>query len=108
MVENAFRILANRFRVFHTRINLSPDKMTQMILATCCLHNFLVESNNSYTSLCDAEDMENHTATNGAWRNDPLATVLPPLLEDKCLMNSTTGAILYFLTFYFVLFLSTI
>ena len=71
VVENAFGILANRFRVFHTKINLSPDKVTDMVLATCCLHNFLVENSKSYTSICDSEDLENCVTANGAWRSDP-------------------------------------
>ena len=39
VVENAFGILAHRWRVFLTTIKLSPDKVTDIILATCCLHN---------------------------------------------------------------------
>ncbi|XP_064088348.1 uncharacterized protein LOC135202814 [Macrobrachium nipponense] len=39
MVENAFRILANRFRVFHTSICLKPDRAESIVLASCVLHN---------------------------------------------------------------------
>lgn len=38
VVENAFGILAHRWRVFLTTIKLSPDKVTDIILAACrCL-----------------------------------------------------------------------
>lgn len=41
VVENAFGILANRFRILLTTINLSPEKV-QIITLTCCvLHNYL-------------------------------------------------------------------
>ena len=37
VVENAFGILANRFRVFLTTINLSPYKVTNANLAACTM-----------------------------------------------------------------------
>lgn len=48
VVENAFGILANRFRVFLTTINLSADKVQCITLACCTLHNFLRAENPSY------------------------------------------------------------
>ncbi|XP_068121499.1 uncharacterized protein [Hyperolius riggenbachi] len=41
VVENAFGILANRFRVLHTAINLHLDKVDVVVYACCMLHNFL-------------------------------------------------------------------
>ena len=40
IVENAFEILANRFRVFMTIIHLYPDNIESLILASCVLHNY--------------------------------------------------------------------
>jgi len=58
LVENAFGILVNRFRVFLTTLTLGPDKVTDVLLAACCLHNYLVETNkHTYTSV---EDMYPH------------------------------------------------
>lgn len=72
VVENAFGILANRFRVFLTTINLSPDKVVQLVLAACCLHNYLVDKNkHAYLSVRDVEDTDNHNVRPGFWRNDP-------------------------------------
>ena len=71
VVENAFGILANRFRVFLTTINLGHEKVNVIILATCCLHNFMVANNMSnYTSCQDIEDTENQQFTPGQWRRD--------------------------------------
>nr|XP_022903097.1 protein ALP1-like [Onthophagus taurus] len=41
VVENAFGILANRFRILLNTINLSPEKVQVITLACCVLHNFL-------------------------------------------------------------------
>ena len=41
IVENAFGILAQRFRVFHTKINLSLETVREVIKVTCLLHNLL-------------------------------------------------------------------
>lgn len=65
VVENAFGILANRFRVFLTTILLSPDKVQSLILAACCLHNYMVSNNkHAYISALDKEDSQ-HTVTAG-------------------------------------------
>ena len=40
-VENAFGILASRFRIFYKPIHLSPSKVENIVLACCALHNYL-------------------------------------------------------------------
>lgn len=42
IVENVFGILASRFRIFHTAINLEPQNIEKVVLAACALHNFLM------------------------------------------------------------------
>lgn len=39
--ENAFGILTQMFRLFQRRIKMSPEHIDKVVLATCCLHNFL-------------------------------------------------------------------
>lgn len=41
VVENAFGILSNRFRIFHSAINLKIETVEQVVLTCCYLHNFL-------------------------------------------------------------------
>ena len=41
VAENAFEILANRFRVFMTPIGLVPEKVEVITIACCTLHNYL-------------------------------------------------------------------
>lgn len=43
VVENAFGILANRFRVLLNTIPLRPEKAKLITQACCALHNFLKE-----------------------------------------------------------------
>ncbi|KAJ8043858.1 Protein ALP1-like [Holothuria leucospilota] len=73
VVENAFGILANRFRVFQTNIALEPAKVEKLVLASCALHNFLrVEAGNSYlNTMVDKEDFQTHDLIPGSWRSDP-------------------------------------
>lgn len=41
VIENSFGILASRFRIFHTAINLKLDTIDKIVLTCCSLHNFL-------------------------------------------------------------------
>ena len=41
IVENAFGILAARWRVFHTKLAVRPQCVNSIVKATCVLHNFL-------------------------------------------------------------------
>lgn len=76
VVENAFGILAHRWRVFLTTIKMCPDKLTYVLFAACCLHNYLVEKNKStYTAAADVENAD-HTISEGMWRNDQRLTGL--------------------------------
>ncbi|XP_071050677.1 uncharacterized protein [Onthophagus taurus] len=45
-VECAFGILANKWRIFHTAINLDPDFVTDVVKAACILHNFVIRKDN--------------------------------------------------------------
>lgn len=39
--ENAFGILTKRFRIYQRRLQIIPEHTDKVVLATCCLHNFL-------------------------------------------------------------------
>lgn len=41
VVENAFGILSQRFRIYNRRIHLQPEVVDNVILTTCILHNFI-------------------------------------------------------------------
>ena len=45
VVENAFGILANRWRFYHCHIYLNPDNLTSVVKATVVIHNILTLPN---------------------------------------------------------------
>ena len=62
VMENAFGILANRFRIFLTSIAVVPETAVKIVLASCVLHRFLrTESphRSTPTETCDIESIEN-------------------------------------------------
>jgi hypothetical protein len=51
--ENAFGMLANVFRAFHTPIYLQPSKAAKVVLACCALHNYLRSGSNGCGSTAE-------------------------------------------------------
>ncbi|KAL4156134.1 hypothetical protein QTP88_000169 [Uroleucon formosanum] len=47
-LENAFGLIASRFRILQTSINVNPNDTNYIVLAICTLHNFLIKHNSSY------------------------------------------------------------
>ena len=77
--ENAFGILANRWRVFRRPFLLEPDKVKIITLATITLHNWLRSDSNKGkvyipSGLVDREDIESGRVINGSWRSDEIAS----------------------------------
>ena len=63
--ENGFGILANRFRIFLTTIQLSPENTEKVVLASCVLHNFLQDKSPMQYTPPGSFDIKN----TGNWRN---------------------------------------
>ncbi|CAB4029987.1 Hypothetical predicted protein, partial [Paramuricea clavata] len=57
--ENAFGILGNRWRVFRSRIALSPEKVSILVLGAITLHNYL-RSNSTAGKIYMPEDLFDH------------------------------------------------
>ncbi|GFT51223.1 protein ALP1-like [Trichonephila clavipes] len=71
--ENAFGILAARFRVFGTTILTSVPNTKLIVLAACSFHNFLTnKSKNTYIpeDCADREDILNGVLIEGNWRQN--------------------------------------
>nr|XP_055049571.1 uncharacterized protein LOC129435091 [Misgurnus anguillicaudatus] len=60
VVENAFGILAARWRIFHRRINLHPKNVDRVVVAACILHNFLLAPSENVRLLEEAEELGRH------------------------------------------------
>lgn len=71
VVENAFGILATRFRVFRSEIGISVDKVDSVVLAACVLQNYLLNKTNTYIGPGDIDryDMQTGELIPGEWRN---------------------------------------
>ncbi|KAA0183248.1 hypothetical protein HAZT_HAZT010340 [Hyalella azteca] len=71
VVENAFGILAHRFRCLLTTLQQSPKKVEALVLACCLLHNLM---RTRYPMLIaeglDREDPVTHHMQPGAWRQE--------------------------------------
>ncbi|XP_035205207.1 protein ALP1-like isoform X2 [Stegodyphus dumicola] len=75
-VENAFGILASRWRVLRTEIALNPEHANKVVLACCCLHNYLMKNElgkaaKKYCPVNFADSLlSNATIKEGMWRTE--------------------------------------
>ena len=76
IVENAFGIMAARWRVLHTCIQTSANNAELIVRACICLHNLMrMRYPGHQRNIIDVED-ENHNLIPGQWREER------PLMED--------------------------
>lgn len=70
-VENVFGIMATRFRLLHTQINLKLSTTISAVSAICILHNILNRRNGSVYINAGSVDQEdcNFGVVPGEWRN---------------------------------------
>lgn len=74
VVENAFGLLASKFRIFHTTITLGPEKIDHIVMACVVLHNLLRRTcgrNYIKPSEIDIEDPVTNFVIPGDWRKTP-------------------------------------
>lgn len=72
VVENAFGILASRFRVFLSPITIDVQHVDAVVLASCALHNYLrCNGGNKYipSSYVDCENIDTGEVIRGQWRD---------------------------------------
>ena len=70
VVENAFGILANRFRCLLTTIAINVDSLPVLVRTCVVLHNFLRTRNPACDADVEDREDEHHNLIPGAWRND--------------------------------------
>jgi hypothetical protein len=71
VVENAFGILANRFRVFRSPITSQPSSVKKVVLAATALHNYLRTKAILVADVIesvDVEDVDSGVTVAGDWR----------------------------------------
>ncbi|XP_068082892.1 uncharacterized protein [Anabrus simplex] len=90
VAENAFGILAARFRVFNTPIPLNVDTIETLVKSACAIHNWLRQtSSRTYfpSGSVDDEDLNTGVITPGAWRIVP--TFMSPV--DRFYSSNNCG-----------------
>ena len=70
IVENAFGILAARWRVYHRVIDQRPNTVDEVIKATCVLHNYFSTSGSQYMRHDDVDRDSNGDLVTGQWREE--------------------------------------
>ena len=101
IVENAFGVLGNRWRVLTRKIEVSTERAQLIVLAACSLHNLIRKRYPNVTSnLFDREDPVTHNVNMGEWRDGPVMEQLEALKGN----NATKAGKAYreYLTKYFM------
>ena len=84
IIENVFGIIANKFRLLRKPMNLHFDRVTDIVLSICAMHNFLLYTNNSrenylHPRLIDYEEPGTYELRPGIWKDEAISenTFLP-------------------------------
>lgn len=93
VVENAFGILAARWRCFRGHIEVQPEFVDKIVLASCCLHNMLCTDNELEPDLGSNQVPENAFLNIDALRKNSTreATQIRDAFKDY--FNSDSGSV---------------
>ena len=92
IVENVFGILAARFRIFHTAINIKLEYIDEVVKATVALHNYLMSNSTISYAPPDSvasEDLENGLVNPGLTSDN---SRMVPLLNSHVSGNLPSNA----------------
>lgn len=95
IVENAFGILAARFRIFEKPITINPDKVDSLVKATVALHNWLRITSPGvyfYRGCVDEENINTGEVVPGSWRTEVLNEGLSSVTYKSKHHNPTIAA----------------
>lgn len=70
VVENAFGILANRYRCLLSTLQQTTDTVKSIVLATVCLHNLMRSRYPGIQNALLDREGDNHQVVPGAWRDE--------------------------------------
>lgn len=95
VVENAFGILSNRFKVFGRPIALAPEKVEVVVMTACCLHNFLLRDVASASDYMPPDDLPDCTLPPLAQKSGNRVSRQAMYVRDQLCsyVNSTAGAV---------------
>lgn len=79
IVESAFGIMVSKFRIYRTPIYLCPDKVDNIVKATCALHNWLMKTALHYYAPAGTMDTDDRP---GSWRQEPGSNYIADLVNQ--------------------------
>lgn len=83
IVENAFGILSQRFRIFGTSIHLNVDTTADLITTACILHNIIIDEKKTNTKDENDIDESQPSSSESFVFNDDVANTLRRNLESN-------------------------
>ena len=93
--ENLFGIIANRWRIFRSVLQLSPRSIVSLVMAALVIHNYLRSSPSRSiycpTGMLDAETRSGELV-HGLWRQDCASEAFLPLSVPPTGHNATVDA----------------
>lgn len=94
IVENAFGIMAMRFRIFRKPIALRPEKVDDVVKATCSIHNWLRKTSPNFYMPSNAidHDIQDGEIVPGLWRQEGAGSGLQELTNNLGSNNFTASA----------------
>jgi len=87
IVEKAFGIMSSVFRVLRKPILLAPERVDSIVLAACCLHNYLLSRKSSAMIYApegtfDRENPDTGEVIPGSWRHEDKHENMLPLAQQ--------------------------
>lgn len=70
IIQNVFGICAAGFRILLKPIEVQPERATNIVLAICALHNFLMQRNLIYATQNDFDREVDGIIVPGNWRSE--------------------------------------
>lgn len=91
IIENTFGIMVSRFRIFHTAISVSLERIDKIVMACCVLHNFLRRKCSE--SYVPNDCFDNEDVTNGDIRLGLRADALAGLQRGHNNRHASSSAV---------------
>jgi hypothetical protein len=72
IAENTFGVMSAVFRVLRKPLLLLPEKVDHVVMAVCCLHNYIMskKSTKHPETMFDRQSTETGIVEPGSWRGD--------------------------------------